>query len=104
MRPTVGTFAERRATADRAEMMLNPADVESAAGEIRLGRLETQLVARHEPQQVSVPAADGAIALRHFLAVTFHFVTESFRRDNCLHGSFPDTPDELSKSVLPASV
>src|SRR5207302_8954131 len=70
-----GAFAEpeRRATAARAEMVLDHVLVEGVGSHPRFRRIETQLLARNEPEQVAFAAAMGAVALHRLREVPFHF-------------------------------
>ena len=56
-----GAFAEpeRRAAAVRAEMVLDHVFVERVGRHLGVGRIETQLLPRHEPEQGALALADA---------------------------------------------
>src|SRR5882762_746593 len=62
---------ERRCAATGAEVVLYDVLVERVRPEHTLGRREPEVLARHEPQQVALAAAMGAIALHDLLQVPF---------------------------------
>ncbi len=68
-----GAFAERRAAAGRAEMMLDRVLVEGVGGDVAFRRQQAQVGARHEPQEIAFPAADGAIALHRLVKISLGF-------------------------------
>src|SRR6185312_619666 len=55
--------AERRAAAGRTEVMFDDMLVEQVGGERAFRRREPQALARHEPQEIALAAAMGAVAL-----------------------------------------
>src|SRR5690606_4973530 len=68
--------AERRDAADRTEVVLDPMRVERIRRELRLARLEPQVLARHEPQQVTLAAAMRAVAVHHLRELAFDLVRD----------------------------
>src|SRR5690606_14928009 len=62
-----------RATAGRTEMVLDRMAVERVGGQRRLRRLQSELPARHEPEQIALAAAMRAIAFHHFVELALHF-------------------------------
>lgn len=69
----VGAFAIGMDTASRAELVLDHVLVEGVRADRAFRRLQTQLVARDEPQQRTLARADGTIASERAVDFSFDF-------------------------------
>src|SRR5688572_15705276 len=67
----IDALAEGMDAAGRAEMMLDDVLVERVDLGVLLGSEETEVLARHEPEERSLARADGAIAGHHLLELAF---------------------------------
>jgi len=68
------TLAEGRAAAGGTEAMPDGVRVEGIGGEMLLALNHGQGNARHEGEQMALPAADGAVAFDHLLKIRLDLV------------------------------